>query len=155
MPLRLLLLAVAVPAFVAAGCGSGSERLTKSEFVTQADAICAKYEQRVQAAMRGVPAGDSAQLASAIERVLPVIRKGNDELRALSPPENLQGRYDRWMQIADGEVNAARKLHDALRDNDQPGVQTAFRQLQQRDADQDRLARELLGLTGCASGSTG
>jgi len=105
--------------------------------------------------MRGVPAGNSAQLASAIERVLPVIRKGNDELRALSPPENLQGRYDRWMQLADGEVDAAKKLNDALRDNDQPGVQTAFRQLQQRDADQDRLARERLGLTGCASGSTG
>jgi hypothetical protein len=154
MPLRLLLLAVAVPAFVAAGCG-GSDRLTKSEFVTRADAICAKYEQRVRAAMRGVPAGDSAQLASAIERVLPVIRKGNDELRALSPPENLQGRYDRWMQIADGEVDAAKKLHDALRGNDQPGVQTAFQELQQRDADQDRLAREQLGLTGCASGSSG
>ena len=105
--------------------------------------------------MRGIPAGDSAQLASAIERVLPVIREGNDELRALSPPENLQGRYDRWMQIADGEVDAAKKLNDALRNNDQPGVQTAFRQLQQRDADQDRLAREQLGLTGCASGSTG
>jgi hypothetical protein len=155
MPLRLLLLAVAVPAFVAAGCGGGSDRLTKAEFVTRADAICAKYERRVRAAMRGVPAGDSAQLATAIERVLPVIREGNDELRALSPPENLQSRYDRWMQLADGEVDAAQKLNDALRDNDQPGVQTAFRQLQQRDADQDRLAREQLGLTGCASGSTG
>ncbi|HEX3268727.1 MAG TPA: hypothetical protein VHQ98_12155 [Gaiellaceae bacterium] len=155
MPVRLPLLAVAVLAFGAAACGGGSDRLTKSEFVTRADAICAKYEQRVRAEMRGVPAGNSAELASAIERVLPVIRKGNDELRVLSPPESLQDRYDRWIQIADAEVDAAKKLHDALRDNDQPGVQTAFKQLQQRDADQDRLAREQLGLTGCASGSSG
>jgi hypothetical protein len=155
MPARLLLLAVTVPAFVAAGCGGGSDRLTKSQFVTRADAICTKYEQRIQAAMRGVPAGNRTQLAGAIKRVLPVIRKGNDELRALSPPANLQDRYDRWMQIGDAEVEAAKKLHDALRDNDRRGVKTAFRQLQQRNADQDKLAREQLGLTGCASGSPG
>jgi hypothetical protein len=146
---------VAGLALLAAGCGGGggSDRLSKSEFITRADAICAKYEQRVRAAMNGVPAGSAKQLASAIERVLPVIRTGNDELRALEPPENLQVRFDRWMRISDGEVVAAKKLHDALRKNDQAAVQAAFTQLQQSDAAQDRLAREELGLKGCASGS--
>lgn len=161
--LRSTLAAVRVPAVavvalattvVVAGCG-GSERLSKSEFISQADAICAKYESKIRSTMQGVPAGNEAQLASAIERVLPVIRTGNDELRKLKPPENLQDRYDRWMQIGDDEVTAAGRLHDALRDSDRQGVQSAFADLQKADARQDRLAREELGLNGCASGSSG
>jgi hypothetical protein len=138
-------------ALAVSACG-GSDRLTKSEFSSQADAICAKYEQKIRSAMQGVPAGDEAQLAGAIERVLPMIRTGNDELRELKPPENLQKRYDRWLQIGGDEVTAAQKLHDALRAGDRQGVQSAFTDLQKADARQDRLAREELGLDGCASG---
>jgi hypothetical protein len=140
---------------VVAGCGGDGNRLSRSSFVAQANAICAKYEQKIRSAMQGVPAGNETQLASAIERVLPVIRTGNDELRDLKPPENLQDRFDRWMQIGDAEVTAAQKLQDALREGDRQGVQSAFADLQKADAQQDRLAREELGLTGCASGASG
>jgi hypothetical protein len=153
--LRVLAVAVVLAtAVVVSGCG-GSDRLTKSEFVSRADTICAKYEQKIRSAMQGVPAGNDAELARAIERVLPVIRTGNDELRDLSPPETLQKPFDRWMQFGDAEVAAAKKLHDALRDRDRQGVQSAFADLQRSDAEQDRLARGKLGLTGCASGSSG
>lgn len=150
-----LLLVMAVVALVAGGCGSKSGRLSKSEFVEQANAICAKYEQRVQKRMAGIPAGDEAQLASSIEKVLPVIREGNDELRALKPPESLQDHYDRWMKIADAEVAAASKLQNALRKGDRRAIQSAFAELQTKDVGQDRLARQELGLNGCASGSSG
>jgi hypothetical protein len=150
-----LLLVMAVVALMAGGCGSKSGRLSKSEFVKQANAICAKYEQRVQKRMAGIPAGDEAQLASSIEKVLPVIRQGNDELRWLRPPDGLQGHYDRWMKIADAEVAAASKLQNALRKGDRQAIQSAFAELQTKDVDQDRLARQELGLNGCASGSSG
>lgn len=150
-----LLLALPVLALVAGGCGSKDERLTKAEFVKRANAICATYEQRVQRRMAGVPAGDEAQLASSIEKVLPVIREGNDKLRSLKPPEGLQDHYDRWMRIADAEVAAASKLRNALRNGDRKTIQAAFAELQTRDVDQDRLARQKLGLNGCASGSSG
>jgi hypothetical protein len=150
-----LLLAVAAVALVAGGCGSKGKRLSKAEFVKRANAICAKYEQRVQSRMAGITAGDEKQLASSIEKVLPVIREGNDELRSLKPPEGLQGHYDRWMRIADAEVAAASKLHDALRKSDRKAIQAAFAELQTKDVDQDRLARQELGLNGCASGSSG
>jgi hypothetical protein len=153
--MRNLLLLLALAA-LAGGCGnSNGKRLSKTEFVSRADAVCAKYEKRVQSQMSGVPAGDEKQLASSIQKVLPVIRKGNDELRSLKPPESLQSRFDRWMRIADAEVGAAQKLHDALRKNDQKAIQAAFKELQTKDAEQDRLARQELGLTGCASGSSG
>jgi hypothetical protein len=147
-----LLVAVAL---VAGGCGSDGGRLTKAEFVQRANAICAKYEQRVQSRMAGIPAGDEEQLASSIEKVLPVIREGNDELRSLKPPESLQAHYDRWMRIADAEVAAANKLQDALRKGDRTAIQASFAELQTKDVDQDRLARQELGLNGCASGSSG
>ena len=137
------------------GCGGGGDRLTKDEFVRQANAVCAKYEQRVQSLMSGVPAGDEKQLASSIEKVLPVIRKGNDELRSLRPPESLQSSFDRWMGIADAEVTAAQNLRNALRSSDQQATQDAFEELQSKDVAQDRLARQELGLIGCASGSSG
>jgi hypothetical protein len=149
------LLVMAVVALVAGGCGSKSGGLSKSEFVKQANAICAKYEQRVQKRMAGIPAGNEAQLASSIEKVLPVIREGNDELRSLKPPDGLQGHYDRWMKIADAEVAAASKLQNALRKGDRQAIQSAFAELQTKDVDQDRLARQELGLNGCASGSSG
>jgi hypothetical protein len=150
-----LLLVVTVVALVAGGCGSNGNRLSRAEFVKQANAICAKYEQRVQKRMAGIPAGDEAQLASSIEKVLPVIREGNDELRSLKPPDGLQGHYDRWMKIADAEVAAASKLQKALRKGDRQAIQSAFAELQTKDVDQDRLARQELGLNGCASGSSG
>ena len=156
MTARGLVFAVAALALVAGGCGSnsGSKRLSKAEFVSRADAICAKYEKRVQTRMAGVPAGDQKQLASSIGKVLPVIRKGNDELRSLKPPASLQGRFDRWMGIADAEVNAAQKLQDALNKNNLGTIQAAFKELQTKDSAQDRIARQDLGLTGCASGSS-
>lgn len=152
---RGLLFAVAALALIAGGCGSNDGRLTKTEFVKQANAICAKYEQRVQKRMAGIPAGDEKQLASSIQKVLPVIREGNDELRSLKPPDGLQGHYDRWMKIADAEVAAASKLQNALRKDDRQAIQSAFAELQSKDVDQDRLARQELGLNGCASGSSG
>jgi hypothetical protein len=153
--LASLPLAVAV-ALVAGGCGSGDgKRLSKAEFVSRADAICAKYEKRVQSRMADVPAGDQKQLASSIKNVLPLIRKGNDELRSLKPPGSLQSRFDSWMGLADAEVDAAQNLQNALEKNDIQAIQAAFKELQAKDAAQDRIARQDLGLTGCASGSSG
>ncbi len=130
------------------------DRLTKAEFVEQANAVCAKYEQRVQQRWpafprRLGPAGQLHREGAAGDS------RGQRRAPRAKPPEDLQGRYDRWMKIADAEVAAARKLHDALRKGDRQGMQSAFAELQTRDVDQDRLAREELGLTGCASGSSG
>jgi hypothetical protein len=155
MAARGFVFAVAALALLAGGCGSKGKRLSKAEFVSQANAICATYEKRVQSRMAGISAGDEKQLAGSIEKVLPVIRQGNDELRSLKPPASLQGSFNRWMGIAVAEVAAAKKLHDALGKNDLPATQAAFTELQTKDAAQDRLARQDLGLTGCASGSTG
>jgi hypothetical protein len=151
MAQRIVVLAVA--ALFVAGCG-GSSRLSRSEFVQRANAVCTKYEQKVTRAMAGINPGDQTQLAGAIDKALPVIREGNDELRALEPPEDLQQRFDRWLRIADDEVAAATQLRDGLKRDDAKEVQRAFQKLQASDAAQDTVARKGLGLTRCASGSS-
>jgi hypothetical protein len=152
MASRIVLLAVAV--LVVAACG-GSSRLSRSEFVQRANAVCTKYEQKVTRAMAGINPGDQTQLASAIGKALPVIREGNDELRALKPPEDLQQRFDRWLRIADDEVAAATELRDGLKKDDARAVQRAFQKLRVSDAAQDTVARKGLGLTRCASRPAG
>ncbi len=153
MPARISLVFAFVAALLVAGCGGGDARLSRSEFVQQANAICIKYEQKVTRAMAGVNPGDQSQLAAAIDKALPVIRAGNDELRALAPPRELQQRFDRWMKIAADEVAAATQLRDALKTNNSKAAQSAFGKLRASDADQDELARNGLGLSRCASSS--
>jgi hypothetical protein len=136
-----------------AGCGgSGDSRLSRGDFIKQADSICTRYEKKVSDAMAGATAGSGSQLADAIDTVLPTIKAGNDELRQLSPPEDLQKPFDRWMVIADQEVRAAARLRNAIRANDPTAQQAAFSELQRRDAQQDELARNQLGLSACAAG---
>lgn len=138
-------------ALLVAGCG-GDARLSRAKFVQRANAICDKYEQKVTRAMAGINPGDQSQLARAIDKALPVIREGNEELRALRPPRELQQRFDRWLRIADDEVAAAGQLRDALKKNEPRAVQSAFQKLRSSDADQDEVARKGLGLSRCASG---
>jgi hypothetical protein len=145
-----LVLPVAIAAvLVVAACG-GTSRLSRAQFVQRANAVCVEYEQKVTRAMAGINPGDQSQLARAIDKALPVIREGNDKLRALSPPKQLQGRFDRWLKIADDEVAAAAQLRDALKSKDARKMQRAFQKLQRSDAGQDRIAREDLGLSRCA-----
>jgi hypothetical protein len=151
---RLVLPVALAAALVAAGCG-GKSRLSRAEFVQRANAICVKYEQKVTRAMAGINPGDQSQLAGAIDKALPVIREGNDKLRALAPPKQLQNQYDRWLKIADDEVAAATQLRDALKSKDAREMQRAFQKLQASDAGQDRIARADLGLSRCVSTSSG
>jgi hypothetical protein len=138
-------------AILLSGCGGGSQRLSRSQFVDQANAICVEYEKKVSKVMAGIQPGNEAQIARAIDRALPVIRDGNAELRALKPPKELRQRFDRWLRTADEEVAGAEALRDAIRKRDPRAERTAFGRLRSTDARQDRLARGGLGLSRCAS----
>jgi hypothetical protein len=149
---RVVLPLAVAAVLVVSGCGAKS-RLSRAQFVQRANAICVHYEQKVTRAMAGINPGDQSQLARAIDEALPVIREGNDKLRALSPPKRLQEGFDRWLKIADDEVAAATQLRDALKSKDARKMQRAFQKLQASDAGQDRIAREDLGLSRCARSS--
>jgi hypothetical protein len=145
--MRRVLLALAVVG-LAAGCGGGSGRLSKEEYVKQADAICTKYNAKLKALPR--PTGISA-LPAYVDRALPLARKGDDELRALEPPKDEEQTAKEWLDQNDSVVGSMERLRDAAKKGDRAGIQTALNEATSANQSANRLARQL-GLTVCAQG---
>jgi hypothetical protein len=140
-------LAVALVATTAA-CGGGEDgRLSQEEFKKQANAICDKYDSRIQA----LEAPSSPEEVSGfVDRVIPLLQEGISELRALKPPAEAEGDYDRMLDETAKAVPAARQLADAAKENDAAAVQEALAAARNADQASDAIATKL-GLTGCAS----
>jgi hypothetical protein len=140
-------LAVALVATTAA-CGGGEDgRLSQEEFKKQANAICDKYDSRIQA----LEAPSSPEEVSGfVDRVIPLLQEGISELRALKPPAEAEGDYDRMLDETAKAVPAARQLAAAAKENDAAAVQEALAAARNADQASDAIATKL-GLTGCAS----
>ena len=73
---------------LAAGCGGGGDGSTRNtlsaaEFRQQADAICAKYQGKLDAL--GTPSSLD-DLKDYVDKAVPIIDNGNAELQGLEPP---------------------------------------------------------------------
>ena len=138
---------VVVIAGLAAGCG-GSGRLSKADYVKQADAICTKYNAKLKALAR--PTSISA-LPAYVDKALPLARKGDDELRALEPPKDEEQSAKEWLDQNDSVVGSMERLRDAAKKGDRAGIQTALNEASSANQTANRLARQL-GLRVCAQG---
>jgi hypothetical protein len=141
----LAVAAVVTPA--ACGGGGGDERLSQEEFQTQADAICQKYNDKLQAL--GSPSSPE-EIGGFVDRVIPLLRQGLSELRALNPPADVEDDYDRMLDETEKAIPAAQKLANAAEKNDAAALQEALEAARDSDRASDEIAREL-NLTGCAS----
>jgi Tfp pilus assembly protein PilP len=140
---RMFVLAVLV---LAAGCG-GDDRLSREEFVSEAEAICEDFDQRVNEV-------DEPESADDVERyvneVRPVVEDGLDELRELQPPEEFEERWDVLMARNDDGLEALDDLAQAGANGDEARVQEISEDATRRDEESDRIALEL-GLEKCTS----
>jgi hypothetical protein len=133
---------------VAAGCGGGGDnRLSKEDFQQQANAICKKYDEKIKAI--GTPTSP-ADIPAFVEKGIPLIQQGIAELRALRPPADLQGDYDRMLDETAKAIPAARKLADAAAKKDAAAVQEAIQEGNEANTASDQLATKL-GLPQCAA----
>ncbi len=124
-----------------AGCGGGSaDRLSQAEFVSRADAICRKYEERLDAL--GQPT-NVTELRSFAERALPIARAGREELAELRPPKNRQETYDAWLAEGARAIEIVERLRDAAAENDPAEIQRIGAAAQATDRESNRLAAEL------------
>jgi hypothetical protein len=142
-----LLIVALVLAAGAVGCGSSSNRLTRTEFRTEANAVCTKYDAKLKTLPR--PKGLS-DVDTYVSRALPLFTSEIAEIRALKPPADLQDQVDRMLARAQDTVTAAKKLRDAAKKGDQLAAQTALREGQAASNDANKIARGL-GLTRCAT----
>ena len=127
----------------AAGCGGGSEdRLTHDEFLSQGNAICAKYDGQIEAAGQtafasaGQPTEAEIQ-AFAENTLLPTVEKEIDELRSLSPPEEDEATVDEILDKAQAAADELGANSALLASDEDPFEET------------NRLAGSY-GLTACA-----
>ena len=79
---------------LAAGCGGGG-RLSKQDYAKQADAICSKYNRKIEALGRPKSAA-LAEIARFAEQALALERKGNAELAGLKPPKSEEKTAQEW-----------------------------------------------------------
>jgi hypothetical protein len=142
----LAVLVVLAALALAAGCGGGGKQLTKAELVTQADAICRKYEAKINAL--GEPTS-LAGLKEFADKAVPLFDSGLDELRALQPPENLEGTYREWLETGEKQREAAERIGDAADKGDEQGLQRIIRDLGTSEQRSNALAAQL-GFKDCA-----
>jgi len=135
-------------ACLAAGCGGGGGgRLSQEEFQQQANAICDKFDKKIQAL--GSPQSP-ADIPAYVQKGVPLLRQGIAELRALKPPADVEDDYNRMLDETAKSIPAAEKLADAAEKNDAAAVQDAIKEGQEADSASDELAIKLK-LDGCAA----
>jgi hypothetical protein len=135
-------------ACLAAGCGGGGGgRLSREEFRQQANAICEKYDRKIQAL--GSPESP-ADIPAYVQKGVPLLRQGIAELRGLNPPADVEDDYNRMLDETAKAIPAAEKLADAAKRNDAAAVQDAIKEGQQADQASDDLATKLK-LDRCAA----
>ena len=141
--------ALGLVVLLAAGCGGGGGgRLSKAEYSKKADAICTKYNAKIRALGRPTSIGG---LPAYVDKALPLARKGDEELRALEPPEDEEQTAKEWLDQNDSVVGSMERLRDAAKKGDRAGIQTALTEASSANQTANRLARKL-GLGVCAQG---
>ena len=149
-------LAVFAACMLAAGCGNDdggdgaaeSQRLTKEEYIAQADAICKEANDRIAA----LPEPQSTdELAVLGQQVLDIGQEELDRLRALQPPAadeaTVNGAYD----LIEQQLGVAADLVNAAGDGELGQVQELLDQGEQLNDQADQIARDY-GLEECGAG---
>jgi hypothetical protein len=137
-------------ALLTAGCGGGDgdgDRLSRDELIAEADAICAKYQEQLDALATPESLEDIERLA---EEGKPIVEEGVNELKALEPPEDLEDEWDELMEHNDASVALIDELSAAATSGDLARVQEIADEAQRQDEETDLLAREL-GLEECSN----
>jgi hypothetical protein len=106
----LLLMAVLSAGIVAVGCGGGDDNLTKAQFIDQADAICKKGNQRINAGAKEVFTSkqepSKAELKTfATETLIPDIQGQVDDVRALNEPSADEDQVNAFLDSAQAELD--------------------------------------------------
>ena len=160
------LAAIALSAGVLAGCGSSGDAattaagdattataLTKAEYVTAVNAICTKIDNTAD----NLDAADveSATAARAqIDTMTAAAQEGIAELKALTPPADLQAAHDALVANSSESVALSQKLMTAIESKslDDATLKADAEKAGQLVAAQEKAAKEL-GLTNlCFAG---
>ena len=131
---------------LAAGCGGDvGKRLTKDEYASRADAICATYNRDV--AKLGTPETFSA-VADVADRTLTVLGKAIADLKKLNPPVIEKAKVDQWLAQVENLEEDLKEIRDAAEAKDRQALLAVVPKAEEHNRRSNALAMEL-GLTVC------
>jgi len=138
---------VLLAVLLAAGCGGGGggKPLTRDEYATKADAICAKYTQQTKALANPKSLSDLADVA---DKTLPILDQAIADLRKLKPPADEQSTVDQWLAQVENLKGDLTTIRDKAKSNDIKGVQAVVPQATQHNQHSNQLATQL-GMKVC------
>jgi hypothetical protein len=161
---RLVLLALAaVAALAIAGCGGDDDTtdattaatgasgvagapLTQEEFVSQGNQICGDVNDQLNAMT--APSNDLGSIAQFASDGLAIIEPALAQFQAITPPADLQSKWDDFLSKADQQIELTKQMQAAAEAGDKQQVKDLLGQIQAMD-DDGALAKEL-GLDVCA-----
>ncbi len=154
--MRTLLLAgiclLAAGCMSAGGSTDGSDtdtRLTKAEYLKQADLICARFDSQLD----GLPEPNTLEeLAAMAAEAKPIAEAGVERLRMLEPPAELEKQVEAWLELNDANVDAIGRLQEAAETGKETAVQQVAAEATDNETKADALAAEI-GLDDCAASS--
>jgi hypothetical protein len=141
--------AVAIAVLVLAGCEIGDEGTGEREqFAQRADAVCLRYAQRIGGIPRPQPF--LRDFAVYMRRAVPLARQQNQELRALTPPDDVAEDYRRMLALLDEQLDLARIAGQEAYAGREARAQAAFQQSLAPASEAAQIASRI-GFTTCAS----
>ena len=144
---KSLTLAPLLLALAACGGGDGGgDRLSKEAWVTRADAICARVNDRLEQTEQPET---MTELVKVLDQGLEDVNTAVADLRALEPPEDDEAKVDAWLANVERASVELKKARDAAQDEDQAALAAALESGTKVNDEGNAQAREL-GLTECA-----
>lgn len=140
---RAALIATVAIALAACG-GNGGRPLTKEQYATKADAICAKVNEQQKAL--GTPSG--AELAGFADRTLSILDGAIADLDRLKPPPKEQATAAQWLEQVRKLRDDVRQIRDKAKAGDRQALQQIAATSQADNARANALATEL-GMSVC------
>jgi hypothetical protein len=148
-----LVLVIGVAAAMVAGCGGGGSASSKEDFISQADAICQKYDteftNEIEPTFPTVDPTSPSTSAADLKKFEEPLHASHDlrnrqvgELRDLTPPEDFQDDWDTVISDLDTAIEATEEAADAIGKADRTAVAAAFARAQPSFDEADKIAKE-------------
>lgn len=132
----------------ATGANGAATPLSQEDFVSQGNMICA--DVNTQLAALEPPTDDTQSIATYAAAGLAIVDPAMAEFQALTPPADLQAKYDAYLALVAKQIETQEALQAAAAAGDAESVKSRISDLQAQNSDQ---AATDLGLTECANDS--
>jgi hypothetical protein len=142
---RAPVIALVVPLLLTACGGDSGPRLTKEQFASKADAICAKYNQQVASLANPQTL---TELADVADNTIPVLQSAIGDLRDLNPPQAEQQTVDEWLDAVEKLEDDLKEIRDEADKGSMKGVQAVVPKAGEHNKRSNELATQL-GMSVC------